>query len=488
MQASESVLAAPPPPADYVAPPTLARFMLDVRPGFNCKVVMGPFGSGKTAACLMHIIQLAQMQPPDHDGVRRTKFAVVRSTYVDLDKTTLPDFFFWVQPEERGLGIYQKSKKEILMVLGQGPGRCEVDVHFFALDDPRDERKLRGMAVTWFYLNECIQINPDLLPVIRKRAGRYPHKKSGPGPKYFGIYGDTNPPDEGELWWSLMENYDPENFGVPLPESERSMVVYKQPSGQSPEAENVENLVDGYYFMTQGMNEDTIRKMMHGQYGKGKFGKPVIGGFSPAVHIARSPLSPVKGKPIIAGMDCALMPAMVFLQVVSFGRVIVIGECIGRDMAAARFCSEILRPYIAERGWEGFELSIFMDPSGGSRSQADERTVPEIMRRYGFRSKLARTNSLSMRIAAAESLTTKMVDGEPGFVVDPSCRMLIAALRGGYRYHPERYNEIVKAKNETHSHIADAFQYAALHAGTPYGGAARKRPRVIRSSWAAWTG
>ena len=472
----------------YKAPPTVARFMSEVPEGFSFRIIMGPFGSGKTSGCVCHIPQLAMMQPPDADGVRRTRFAIVRSTFVELEKTTIRTFMDWLRPEELGLGIYLRSKKEITLTLGRGWGRAEANIHFFALDEMKDEAKLKSFETTWFFPNETVEINPDLFPTMRKRVGRYPSKKNGPGAKYYGIFGDTNPPDEGDLWWSLMENYDPERFGVPLPESERSIIVYKQPSGQSPEAENLENLPDGYYTDTRGMSPDDIRTKIHGMYGRGKFGRPVIGGFNPEVHIAKRTIRPVPGLPMVVGMDCALTPAMVFLQVVAFGRVVVLGECIGMNMGADRFCKYVLRPFIASRGWEHFDLSIFMDPTGGTRSQADERTVPDIMRKNGFRSKLARTNSQQIRIAAAEELLGKMVDGEPAFVIDPRCEYLIAALRGGYRYHQERIGEIVKAKNETHSHIADAFQYAALHAGTSYGGARRRKPRVIRADLTPWTG
>ncbi len=50
------------------------------------QAIMGPVGSGKTGASLMKPLYIAQRQAPDpRDGVRRTKFAVIRDTARNLE-------------------------------------------------------------------------------------------------------------------------------------------------------------------------------------------------------------------------------------------------------------------------------------------------------------------------------------------------------------------------------------------------------------------
>jgi hypothetical protein len=45
--------------------------------------LMGPFGSGKSSGCVFELIRRAQRQVPGPDGVRRTRWAVVRNCYDD---------------------------------------------------------------------------------------------------------------------------------------------------------------------------------------------------------------------------------------------------------------------------------------------------------------------------------------------------------------------------------------------------------------------
>ncbi|MFN9953283.1 MAG: hypothetical protein ACK55I_09300, partial [bacterium] len=41
--------------------------------------LMGPFGSGKSTGCVVDVIRRAQLQRPGIDGVRRSRWAVVRN-------------------------------------------------------------------------------------------------------------------------------------------------------------------------------------------------------------------------------------------------------------------------------------------------------------------------------------------------------------------------------------------------------------------------
>ena len=45
--------------------------------------LMGPFGSGKSSGCLMEIIRRAHEQAPSQDGIRRTRWAIIRNCYDD---------------------------------------------------------------------------------------------------------------------------------------------------------------------------------------------------------------------------------------------------------------------------------------------------------------------------------------------------------------------------------------------------------------------
>ena len=59
------------------------------------RFITGPFGSGKSAACCVEIFRRAVQQKPSEDKVRRSKWMVVRSTYPQLRRTTIPTWQQW---------------------------------------------------------------------------------------------------------------------------------------------------------------------------------------------------------------------------------------------------------------------------------------------------------------------------------------------------------------------------------------------------------
>jgi len=65
---------------DYGCVPTIKRFALD---DSRIRCLIGPFGSGKSSGCVIEIMKRAQAQVPGPDGIRRSRWAVVRNCYDD---------------------------------------------------------------------------------------------------------------------------------------------------------------------------------------------------------------------------------------------------------------------------------------------------------------------------------------------------------------------------------------------------------------------
>ena len=60
------------------------------------RLIMGPVGSGKSAGCFMELLRRAHLQQPDNQGVRRTRFAIIRNTLQQLRQTCLADIQLWL--------------------------------------------------------------------------------------------------------------------------------------------------------------------------------------------------------------------------------------------------------------------------------------------------------------------------------------------------------------------------------------------------------
>jgi phage terminase large subunit-like protein len=71
---------------NYIATKTAAEFHKD---NSFVRFLFGCVGSGKSVAGCIEVFPRAINQAPGFDGVRRTRFAVVRNTYPDLKSTTL---------------------------------------------------------------------------------------------------------------------------------------------------------------------------------------------------------------------------------------------------------------------------------------------------------------------------------------------------------------------------------------------------------------
>lgn len=213
-------------------PRTLRRFF---RSNAFVRFVVGPVGSGKSSACCVEILRRAREQRPDAQGVRRTRFAVIRNTYSQLRDTTRKTFEQWIAwiPEGAGRWHEQAFTFSVSLPLDDGT-RMDLEVLFRALDTPEDVRKLLSLELTGAYINEAREVPKHVLDVLETRVGRYPSKAQG-GPSWFGIWADTNPWHGGH-WGAKL-------FAKRLPGYE----LYRQPGGRSAAAENVENLPDGYY-------------------------------------------------------------------------------------------------------------------------------------------------------------------------------------------------------------------------------------------------
>ncbi len=227
----------------YDAPPTLGRFL-----GSDAFVrcVMGPVGGGKSSACVLEILRRAVGQEPGPDGVRRTRFAVVRNHYRELSDTTRKTFEQWIPPH---LGKWNEQGFTFTMRFNDV--HCEV--MFRALDRPDDVSKLLSLELTGAYFNEFREIARSIFDLMQARVGRYPSKIQG-GPTWFGVWADTNPWHNGH-WASRAFKSNPDGFEL-----------FRQPSGRSAEAENVENLPAGYYDrLCIGKDEDWVKVYVDGE-------------------------------------------------------------------------------------------------------------------------------------------------------------------------------------------------------------------------------
>jgi len=435
---------------------TLARFHSD-KTSF-VRGVRGPFGSGKSTAMCWELLFRALEQAPASDGVRRTRFAVVRNTYRELLDTTLKTWINIFPPNIFG----HFNKNDMVYHLRQGD--LDMEVLFRALDRPEDMKKLLSLDITGAWANEAREIPLEIIEGLGARVGRYPSVADG-GCSWRGIVMDTNPPDDDHWWYRLAEEERPQGwrFWAQPP----ALVRGKDCWLPNLAAENIQFLDGGYdYYYRQlpGKTDEWIKVYVLGEYGTIQAGKPVYTEYNDSIHCAKDPLEPYISLPLQLSWDFGLTPAVIFSQLSPRGQLRVIDELCATDMGIRQFVRDVVRPHIAAH-YAGLALRSVGDPAGAQRAQSNESTCMEELAAADLPTLPARTNAFLARREAVAGFLTRMTDGQPGFLLSPTCQRLRRGFLGGYHYRRiqvsgERYTD--EPEKNQYSHPHDALQYAAL--------------------------
>jgi len=443
---------APTPGISYQASTTMKDFHKSDK---FVRALMGPIGSGKSVACCIEMLLKSFAQLPNQEGIRKTRWVIVRNTYRELIDTTMQTFFDWF-PKKLGLYLNKDMKFSIKLPMPDGT-ITQIEFLFRALDKPDDIKKLLSLEVTGGWINEAREIPKQIMDMLIGRLGRYPNKREG-GPTWYGLIMDTNPPDSDHWWYKLFEVTQPNLYAL-----------FKQPSGISPEAENVENLPTGYYTnMQEGKDKEWINVYVHGQYGFVQDGKPVFPEYKDDVHYSDENYTPTFDIPIYIGIDFGLTPAATFAQKTASGRWIIFDELVTEDMGAKNFGMLLNQKINSE--YPGFTFEIYADPAGDQRAQTDETTPFMILAAQGVDAWPTYTNDpIIRREAVAATLTRMDFSGNTGFLITPKAPMIRKAMAGGYKYKrmavsgQERYMD--KPDKGRYSHVADSLQYLMVGAG-----------------------
>lgn len=449
---------------------------------------MGPVGSGKSSSCCVEIVGRALRQRPANDGIRKSRWLIIRNTYPELKSTTIKTWETWfpsnVAPIKWDTPITSTMK---INDIGDGTG-MELEVLFMALDRPTETGKLRSLELTGAWINEASEIPKEIFDMVTQRVGRYPSKLQG-GPSWSGIILDTNPPDDDHWYYKVAEEEKPEDW-----------LFFRQPGGlykegeafkPNPDAENIINLPNGHnYYLRQlaSKTDDWINVFLQGNYGSTSTGKPVYPEYNDKVHCLPKNVEAERGLPIVLGWDFGLTPACVILQVTARGKIIILDEIISEDMGIRQFTTEMVKPHLVNK-YSGFTWYSAGDPAGNIRAQTDERTCLQELLEAGITTEPAPTNDFIPRREAVAFFLTKLADGDPAFALNPRCTNLRKGFSGRYKYERLKVAGAARFKDrpvkDMSSHIQDALQYACLRVRsglTP----ARAR-QLVKKSANGWT-
>lgn len=473
--------------------------------------IMGPVGSGKTVACMFKLLFTSMAMKRGKNGKRQSRWYIVRNTQEQLERTTIATFMEWFSD----LGTFHKTDMMFKMRFDD----VEADFIFLALDTAKDARKLLSRECTGIYFNELSEINVEIWNTAKERVGRFPapvsgtkcwldfeklqslgfdidrseiefHKIKIPVDKIVGnkvtkvmeeieypfvlapcVFGDTNPPMIGSYYQQLFEGELRNDEGESI--QPKDFLFFRQPSGRSPEAENINNLPKGYYDrIIRNSSPNKIRKMVDVQYDIGDEGLPVYKGyFKKDVHVKsdlRKKHYTTKMK-LLIGMDFGLTPAVVIGQLVD-GKFMVYDELYVKKnvkMPVIKFLDEMFSVFMQKnypahmRNKENILFAI--DPAGRYADQISGFKAYDEIKKRGYSCNVDSSNRNDERISSVIKLLSLNSKDEPNFYIDEKCEHIINGLDGNYYFEKDKDTFKTKPCKNHFSHIQDALQYACVH-------------------------
>ena len=431
---------------DYNAIPSLVPFH---KSRGRVRIVRGPIGSGKTTAMIMELLRLAVEQKPDpNDGKRRTRMLIVRNTMPQLKQTCLASILNFLRP----IADWRPSESTVRVHFGD----VESDWILLPLDSEENVQRLLSLELTFAWVSEAREINPQLVKDTLSRCGRFPSIANG-GPTRHGLIAESNSFRIDSPWYALLEEELPANWDY-----------FVQPGARSGEADWLQYLVPDYYNdLIESNSEEWVHQYIDNEYGESLEGQPVYRNtFKRSFHVAEEELMPLQGAPIVVGMDFARWPAATLLQVDSRGRLLVFAELEQSNMGVEKFVQEHLFPLLQTERFARCMVYGVGDPSGVSRSQIGEESVFDALKRIGLPCFPATTNNIEPRIRAVEKYLTQQRDGGPALLIDPSCQVLIEGFTSKYQYKLKKDGTLgAMTPDKTKrpwADVHDALQYGCL--------------------------
>jgi hypothetical protein len=424
----------------YYAPPTISQFMESDAFG---RLLCGPVGSGKTTGCLVELARRMGEQAPAIDGRRYTRWAIIRQSLKDAKATVLKDARGWFG----ALADWRVSESTMYVDYG--------DIYsewlYIPLENPEDIKRLLSTQLTGAYINEASEIDIDLLSHIAGRCGRFPNNEFG-APTWRGIFADTNMPIVNTPWADFILNPPP------------LWQVFRQPSGLSLEAENLDHLdqtadslelpegnpdriAQGreYYrrLATLG-TEDYIRRYVMAEFGRDISGSAVYQeSFRYEFHV-RETLTPAPARLLIVGQDFGRNPWSLITQMDHRGRLQCLEEVAGTDIGLEQHVKQNLVPALLSERYAGLPLVIVGDPSGAVKDSIFEMNHFDLLTSLGLPAEKAPTNDLDPRIRSVEAMLLRQVDGGGAVLFDRAkCPTLVQAMNGSYRYTKDSKGECI---------------------------------------------
>jgi len=458
----------------------------------SIRVVLGPYGSGKTTMCITELMVQALHMPVARDGVRRFRALVLRNTYQQLSQTTIPSFINYLPSSKPFFKSTKEGSNSTIRYYGKDCDNVINDFEFIFIPFNSDEdlQKLLSFEITTVYMNELKTLPYKLLLHALQRTGRFPPMSSFDDKEaakkrisqISGVIADTNSPAYEEHWIieklkynEMLYDYQENISKDQIMDKTRPLCRYfEQPpaileddEGKykiNPLAENLENLPEGAnYYLKNLSDRNHVEVNFMNKFSRDFPGMAVFPEFNEKLHVA--PLDPKKGEPILLGWDFGATPHCLVSQYID-GQIRVL-ELLTRNVSIGvyEFCIAVVWKLLMQDSYSESEIISIIDPSAknGDLNAASEFSQ---LKKAGMNPIKAYTNVINKRITDVRFFLNKLNLGHPGICLNNSKTLSLLRLgfKGGYAFDERVIKEdrpdydLIPKKN-AYSHPMDCLQY-----------------------------
>ena len=426
----------------YKLIPTMEKFH---NSGAQIRCVIGPVGSGKTTGATWEVCHYLPMFLFKQYGIRRTRWAVIRNTSIELRDTTLKTIQEWFP-----WGTYKKQAMEFIIYYPDQD--ITVELYLRACDNEKHVRQFKSFEITGYWIDESIEVTDGVKKMIKNRIGRYPRRS----PVRFGIE-TSNPPDVEHSTYSQFAWDTPPPGPVPQGTPLKNHIGFWQPP-----RENEANLRVGYYddmINDYADDKDWIEMYVNGYPGQLVRGRLVYQNFNREAHIAEKSLQ-WDGQPMCRGWDhSGNTPACVVVCPITSGRLHVFKEFHTVKENIVDFANRVIEE--CNTAFPGAHYTDYGDPAGSNKFSTREGSFTSntaLMASECGLNVIHGEQTFSVRVNVVDQALLR----RDGMLIDPECTRLINSFLGGYHYPELRGMPGVFKKDpekNKYSHVSESLQY-----------------------------
>lgn len=464
---------------DFTPVPSLAS-VFQATPDKKLIFILGPVGSTKTTTVAYWLLMRAATQEPSPDGIRRTRFGIIRNTFAALKATILKDLQSLFGEIARWNGTDHTFKFLFADI--------DSEWYLLPLETPDDQRRLLSLQLTGVWINEGREMLFEHLFAAFSRTGRFPSNKHGKVPcTYRFLIVDSNMGVDGSQLHKFLEEEDHEE-----------VLYLHQPGAYDERADWLQYLPDGYYSdLCIGATQDWIDQHINAEWGRSLDGEPIFASiFDYNYHVAPDTLNIIPSMPLLVAIDPGFNPGCIIAQTSEQGQLRVLREAYASNMLFGTFIDTIVVPLLQLPGFAFKRTEWIMDPAAVIRNAVTGVSPKGVLEAKGVSVTVASTNDVAARLLAIETLLleTRGPSGHmhyntsaqnersgpiPALLIDPYCEILIEGFRGKYRYKKNKMGVLDVSKPDKvnpWADVMDALEYIALGLS---GGVYKKRASSI---------